>query len=274
MLGYAWQMGRVPLSHAALMRAIELNKVQVERNQAAFEWGRRCAVDLAAVQSLYATQQVIRFVKRPGLEEILAQRTAALSRYQNAAYAAQYQAFVEKVRAAEAPLGSRQLSEAVARYLYKLMAYKDEYEVARLHTDPAFLAQIERQFEGDYQLVHHLAPPFLARKNAQGEVRKLAMGPWVRPVFALLARLRGLRGSIFDVFGHTAERKTERALITEYRASIDALLALGLTAQNLPLATAIARIPEDIRGYGHVKVRHIASARLKWQALMEQWREG
>ena len=273
MLGYAWQQGRIPLSYAALMRAIELNGVQIDNNKAAFEWGRRCAHDLAAVKSLFAAQQVINIVKRPGVDELLAKRVEFLTDYQNADYAAQYRAFVEKVRAAEAPLGSTRLTEAVARYLFKLMAYKDEYEVARLHTDRKFADKIAAQFEGDYKIVHHLAPPLFAKKNEKGELLKSAYGPWVRQGFALLAKLKGLRGTAFDPFGRTEERRSERALIGEYRSSIEALLAKGLTAERLALASEIARIPEEIRGYGHVKHRHLVAARAKWEGLMAQWRQ-
>ncbi|GAA4426149.1 indolepyruvate ferredoxin oxidoreductase family protein [Acidovorax lacteus] len=272
MLGYAWQKGRIPLTLASLMRAMELNGVQVDNNKAAFEWGRRCAHDLAAVRALYQAAQVIAFVKKPSLAEMVAKRVEFLTGYQNAAYAGEYQAFVAKVQAAEAPLGNgTRLTEAVARYLFKLMAYKDEYEVARLHTDAAFTAKIEGMFEGDYKVVHHLAPPMLARKNERGELVKQAYGPWMRKAFGLLARLKGLRGTAFDPFGRTEERRTERALIAEYRACIEELLR-SLTADNLALAVEIARIPEDIRGYGHVKERHLAAARPRWAALMERWR--
>jgi indolepyruvate ferredoxin oxidoreductase len=274
MMGYAWQQGRIPLSHAALMRAIELNGVQVENNQRAFEWGRRCAFDLAEVQSQFKAAQVIEFVKKPSLDEMVAKRVEFLTGYQDSAYATQYKAFVDKVRAAEAKLGtSKALSEAVARYLFKLMAYKDEYEVARLHTDPAFLAKIESMFEGDYKLVHHLAPPLTAKRNDKGELIKKAYGPWMRSAFGWLARLKGLRGGALDVFARTAERKTEVALIGEYRACIDELLST-LDAAKLPLAAEIARIPEEIRGYGHVKERHLQAARSKWEGLMGQWRSG
>jgi indolepyruvate ferredoxin oxidoreductase len=272
LLGYAWQLGRVPLAHAALMRAIELNGVQVANNQAAFEWGRHCAHDLAAVQALFQAAQVIEFVKKPSLDELVATRVAFLTGYQNGAYAARYKAFIDKVRAAEAPLASTQLSQAVARYLFKLMAYKDEYEVARLHTDPAFTARIAAQFEGDYRLVHHLAPPAIAKKNERGELVKRPFGPWVRSAFSVLARLKGLRGTAFDPFGRSAERRGERALIGEYRACIEELLA-SLDATKLTQAIEIASIPEEIRGYGHVKDRHLAAARTKWQRLMAQWRQ-
>jgi len=274
MLGYAWQQGRIPLSHASLMRAIELNAVQVDNNRSAFEWGRRCAHDLSSVQALFKAAQVIEFVKKPSLDEMVAKRVEFLTGYQDAAYAAQYKAFVDKVRAAESKLGtSKALSEAVARYLFKLMAYKDEYEVARLHTDPAFLAKIESMFEGDYKLVHHLAPPLTAKKNDKGEFIKSPFGPWVRNAFVWLARLKGLRGGALDVFGRTEERRTERALIQQYRDCVDELLPM-LNADRLPLAAEIARIPEEIRGYGHVKERHLQAARLKWDGLMAQWRAG
>jgi indolepyruvate ferredoxin oxidoreductase len=270
MLGYAWQQGRIPLSHAALMRAIELNGVQVDNNKAAFEWGRRCAHDLASVQALFKAQQVINFVKKPSVDEMVAKRVEFLTGYQDAAYAAQYKAFVDKVRAAEQPLGSSKLSEAVARYLFKLMAYKDEYEVARLHTDKAFSDKISGMFEGDFKIVHHLAPPLTAKKNDKGELIKQPFGPWMRSAFGVLARMKGLRGTAFDVFGRSEERKTERALIVEYRDCIETLLKT-LDAGNVALAAEIARVPEDIRGYGHVKARHLVAARTKWAALMAQW---
>jgi indolepyruvate ferredoxin oxidoreductase len=319
MLGYAWQRGWVPLGKASLMRAMELNGVQVANNKAAFEWGRRAADDLAAVEGLTATAQVIRFAKKPGVDEVIAQRVEFLTAYQDAAYAGEYRAFVEKVRTAEAaaltpalsqrereqyeqhrqsgpaqrteagslpplPLGegrgegnaarrSLPLTEAVARYLFKLMAYKDEYEVARLHTDTGFADKLAAQFEGDVKLHYHLAPPLLGKTNARGEPVKQKFGPWMRSAFTVLARLKGLRGTAFDVFGRTEERRTERALIGQYRASIDELLAT-LDAGNVSLAAEIARIPEEIRGYGHVKARHLAAARPKWERLMAQWRAG
>jgi indolepyruvate ferredoxin oxidoreductase len=165
----------------------------------------------------------------------------------------------------------------VARYLFKLMAYKDEYEVARLHADTRFLAKVAAQFEGemgkDYRLAYHLAPPSLAKKNAKGELQKQRFGPWMLSAFKVLARLKGLRGTPFDPFGRNEERRLERELIAEYRESIEEVLrAVG--PANLPLAIEIARIPEMIRGYGHVKARHLAAARPKWDALMAQWRAG
>ncbi len=273
MMGYAWQMGRIPLSLAAITRAIELNGVQIDNNKAAFDWGRRCAHDLAAVQALFKAQAVIQFVKKPGLTEMLATRVDFLTGYQDAAYAASYKAFVEKVKVAEAPLGGTTLSEAVARYLFKVMAYKDEYEVARLHTDKAFTDKIAAMFEGDYKVVHHLAPPLIAKKNDKGELIKQPFGPWMRSAFGLLAKMKGLRGGALDIFGRTEERRKERALITEYRACIEELLQT-LNADNRALAVEIARVPEDIRGYGHVKDRHLNAARPKWDTLMQRWRTG
>ena len=271
LLGVAWQMGRIPLQRASLRRAIELNGVQVEKNLRAFEWGRRCAHDLAAVQAQFQAAQVISIVRRPALEELIQRRVDFLTGYQDAAYAQRFREFVQRVREAEQPLAGTRLTEAVAQGLFKLMAYKDEYEVARLHTDPVFEQQLGAMFEGDFKVVHHMAPPLLAKKNARGEPVKQSYGPWMRGALKLLARMKGLRGTALDVFGRTAERREERALIEQYRACIEELLG-GLTAQKLPLALQIARIPQQIRGFGHVKARHLAAARREWDALMAQWR--
>ena len=172
-----------------------------------------------------------------------------------------------------AKLGGKQLTTAVAKYLFKLMAYKDEYEVARLYTDPAFLNGIEAQFEGDYKLVFHLAPPAFAKRNARGELVKRRYGPWMLGAFGVLAKLKFLRGTVFDPFGHSEERRTERRLIADYTALIDELL-VGLDDKNLSLAVELARIPEDIRGYGHVKLRHLAAAKAHEAELLASWRSG
>ena len=291
MLGYAWQQGKVPLSHAALMRAIELNGVQIENNKAAFEWGRRAAAEPKEVKALVRTGQVIELVKRStNLDDMIAKRVEFLADYQSAAYAAKYKRFVDTVRAKEAELvfsrtatrpdasrPSTKLTEAVARYLFKLMAYKDEYEVARLHSDRRFLDKVAAQFEGkmgtDFQLAYHLAPPAIAKRNEKGELQKRRFGPWMLSAFRMLAKLKGLRGTAFDPFGHTEERRTERDLIVEYRESIEEVLRT-LGPANLGLAIEIARVPEMIRGYGHVKQRHLEAARPKWDALMADWRAG
>ena len=281
MLGYAWQKGLVPIGLEALDRAIELNGAAVAMNQRAFAWGRLAAIDAQAVidaaRGDKAATEVIalplddlRLSKT--LDERIERRVAFLTDYQNAAYAQQYRSLVDKVRAAEqasAP-GSAALSENVARYLFKLMAYKDEYEVARLHTSPAFRRQIEATFEGDYRLHFHLAPPLLAKKNDKGELVKREYGPWMLRAFGLLAKLRGLRGGFFDVFGRTEERRMERQLIVDYRQTIERLLA-GLDGDNVALAAEIAAIPEQIRGYGHVKEAHLAKAKAREAELWAQW---
>ncbi|MBK8071932.1 MAG: indolepyruvate ferredoxin oxidoreductase family protein [Ramlibacter sp.] len=273
MLGYAWQKGWVPLSRESLLRAMELNAVAVEQNKAAFEWGRRAAHDWASVQSQMAPAQVIEFRKRESLDTLVARRVEFLTAYQNAAYARAYADFVQKVQLVEAPLGKSLLAETVARYLFKLMAYKDEYEVARLHTDPSFLARVNAQFEGDFKLNYHLAPPLLARRNEKGELQKRRFGPWMLPAFRLLARLKGLRGSSLDPFGYTAERRAERELISEYRSTLEGLLP-ALVAANHSLAVQIASVPEQIRGYGHVKERHLHAARLQREQLLQAWPHG
>jgi indolepyruvate ferredoxin oxidoreductase len=268
MLGYAFQKGHVPLSEASIMKAIELNGVSIPFNKAAFNWGRTAAHDLALVQKLTTPARVIEFKRTQGLDEIIDRRVELLTAYQDAAYATQYKAFVARVRAEEAKLGKgTRLTEAVARYFYKLMAYKDEYEVARLYTDPAFMEKIGAMFEGDIKLKFHLAPPLLARHDKEGRLVKKEYGPWMMKAFGMLARLKGLRGSPLDVFGYTAERKMERALIGEYRRAVEALLP-KLSAENLAQAVAIASIPEDIRGFGHVKEHHLKAAKEKEAGLL------
>jgi indolepyruvate ferredoxin oxidoreductase len=281
LLGFAWQKGWLPLARETLLRAIELNGVSIAANQKAFEWGRVAAHDLEAVKrAAYpesAAAQVIEFKRTSTLEETLAKRAAFLTDYQNAAYAQRYVDLVDRVRKVESDrLQSTRLAEAVARYLFKLMAYKDEYEVARLHSDPAFRAKIAAQFEGvggkDYQLNFYLAPPLLARVDPNtGHPKKMRFGPWMMSAFALLAKFKFLRGSAFDVFGYTEERKTERALIGEYEKLVDELLG-KLSADNHALAVQLASVPEDIRGYGHVKARHLAATRDKQAALLAKFR--
>ncbi|WP_426116436.1 indolepyruvate ferredoxin oxidoreductase family protein [Massilia sp. PWRC2] len=269
MLGYAWQQGHVPLTEASILKAIELNGVSVPFNKSAFLWGRTAAHDLAPLVKLTTPAQVIEFKRTQTVDDLVKRRIELLTAYQDARYADQYQQFVEQVRAAEARLGSgTRLSEAVARYLYKLMAYKDEYEVARLYTDGAFKAKVAAMFDGDITLKFHLAPPLFAKHDKEGQLVKQEFGPWMMTAFGLMAKLKGLRGGAFDLFGYTAERRMERALIGQYRQTIGALLP-KLTAENLAQAVAIASIPEDIRGYGHVKERHLRAAQVKEAALLE-----
>jgi indolepyruvate ferredoxin oxidoreductase len=273
MLGYAFQKGHVPLTEASLMKAIELNGVSVGFNKTAFSWGRTAAHDLALVTKMTTPAKVIEFKRSQSLDDIIKRRVELLTAYQDAAYAGQYLDFVEQVRAAEGKLegkpGSKhmRLTEAVARYFYKLMAYKDEYEVARLYTDPAFKEKVAGMFEGDYQVKFHLAPPLFAKKDAQGHLIKQEFGPWMMKAFGVLAKFKGLRGGALDVFGYTAERKMERALIGEYRQTVGSLLS-KLSNDNMAQAVAIASIPEDIRGYGHVKERHLKAAKEKEVALL------
>jgi indolepyruvate ferredoxin oxidoreductase len=212
---------------------------------------------------------------------MVAKRVDYLTGYQNAAYAAGYAGFVETVRRAEERIAipdatpnpkpsALPLTQAVARYLFKLMAYKDEYEVARLHTDTAFLAKVSAQFEGDFKLHYHLAPPMLAKSNAAGELQKRSYSPWMQSAFRLLAPLKVLRGGPLDVFGYTEERRMERALVAEYRNTLEAMLPL-LNAGNRIAALAFAQLPEQIRGFGHVKARHLAVVRQQWTLLLEQF---
>ena len=272
MLGYAWQKGWIPLGRESMIRAIELNAVAVDNNKAAFEWGRRAAHDWASVERLLAPMQVIEFKKRETLEHVIAHRIAFLTAYQNAAYAGHFKDFIERVRAAEAPLGKTLLTETVARYLFKLMAYKDEYEVARLHAETGFQQKVAAMFEGDFRINFHLAPPMIARRNDKGELQKMKFGPAMLAGFRVLARLKGLRGTPLDLFGRSEERRTERALIGQYRDSIDHVLA-SLDAGNHALAVEIARIPEQIKGFGHVKERNLAAARVQWDRLLQQWND-
>ena len=286
MLGYAWQKGRIPLSRAAIERAIEINGVAVEMNLSAFDWGRRTAADRDAVERRVApgiemerraTRGVAPSRTAPGtassievappreretLESVIERRAAFLAEYQDAAYAGRYRAFVERVQAAERSRakGMRGLAEAVARGYFKLLAYKDEYEVARLYAAPEFRRRIEATFEGDYTLEFHLAPPLFARRDpATGEPRKARYGPWMMRVFAVLARFKGLRGTMLDPFGYTQERRRERGLIERYEPVVASLID-DLDHTNHAVAVEIASLPERIRGFGHVKARSIEEA--------------
>jgi indolepyruvate ferredoxin oxidoreductase len=274
MLGYAWQKGWVPLALESLERAIELNGVAVDFNRKAFLWGRRAAFDAERVRRIATPAEVIPIAQRVShtLEEIAERRVKLLAAYQDAAYAARYKALVERVRRAEQErVGSQKLAEAVARAYAKLLAYKDEYEVARLYSDGEFRKELEAAFEGEYSLVFHLAPPLLAKPDPRtGEPKKMRFGPWMMSAFRVLAMLKGLRGTAFDFFGRTEERRTERALIAEYEQTVSQLLA-GLSRDNHALAVQIASLPEEIRGFGHIKAKSIAAARSKREQLLAGW---
>jgi indolepyruvate ferredoxin oxidoreductase len=280
MVGYAYQLGAIPLSSAAIEKAIELNGEAVAMNKAAFHWGRRAAFDRAAVDNLAKPAAALASDARhlsETFDETVERRVKFLTAYQNAAYAARYRRWIDKVKAAEAVRapGKCGLADAVARYLFKLMAYKDEYEVARLYTDGAFLKQVETEFgSGNLRFEFHLAPPLLARRDkSTGLPRKMSFGPWLMPLFGLLAKLKGLRGTPLDPFGRSLERRTERKLIADYEAILDEILT-NLTPENHHLAVGLAVIPEKIRGFGHVKQQHLVAAKADEAALLEQFRAG
>ncbi|NLO78975.1 MAG: indolepyruvate ferredoxin oxidoreductase family protein [Xanthomonadaceae bacterium] len=278
LLGYAWQLGLIPLSRQAIERAIELNGTAVEENLQAFRWGRLAAhvpEQVAAAAAPFLTGQQAS-VQDFGLEELIAHRVKHLTAYQNPRYAERYLRLVRRVQAAESRVapGEQGLTRAVAVSYSKLLAYKDEYEVARLYLEPSFRQQLEAQFEGNYRLTVHLAPPLLARRDRQtGRPRKREYGPWIFKAFRLLAGLRFLRGTPFDPFGHTAERKLERQLIRDYEALVEELIA-ELTVDNHATAVALAELPQQIRGFGHVKLHNLQRVRQQQQALLVRFRSG
>jgi indolepyruvate ferredoxin oxidoreductase len=277
MLGFAYQHGRVPLSRDAIRRAIELNGEALKMNLEAFEWGRRAAAEPARIAELVAPAKeptASRHLSET-LDEVIERRVAFLTDYQNAAYAERYRGLVERVRAAEARTvaNATALTEAVARSLFALMAYKDEYEVGRLYTNGHFAKQVAAAFEGEnLRYEFHLAPPLLARKDpATGLPRKMSFGPWMLKAFGLLAKLKGLRGTPLDIFGYTHERKVERRLIGEYEALIEEVVA-KLSPQNHALAVGLANIPKKIRGFGHIKARNLDAAKKEEADLLARFR--
>jgi indolepyruvate ferredoxin oxidoreductase len=275
MVGYAYQRGLLPLREASIVRSIELNGAAVESNKQSFNWGRLAAVDPARVAAAaipMAKPDTQRLSE--SLDEVIERRRAFLTDYQDAAYATRYTDLVAKVRAVEAQKqpGVTDLAEAVARYYFKLLAIKDEYEVARLYAETDFTQRVAAQFEGDYKLRFHLAPPTLNKPDEKtGEPKKSTYGPWMLPAFRMLAKLRKLRGGALDIFGRTEERRQERALIGQYEQLVDELLA-RLSPLNYELAVSLASIPEYIRGYGHVKDRHLKDAKAREAALLERFR--
>jgi indolepyruvate ferredoxin oxidoreductase len=280
LVGYAYQIGAIPLSVASIEEAIELNGEAVDMNKSALRWGRLAAVDPAAVETMIKPAPEAMSDARKlsqSLDEMVARRAAFLAAYQDAAYAARYRGWVDQaktIEAARAP-GKSGFAEAVARYLFKLMAYKDEYEVARLYSDGSFIKQVHNELGGERLRFHvHLAPPLLAPVNkATGEPRKLTFGPWIFPLFKLLAKCRFLRGTPFDPFGYSRERKIERRLVHDYETMLAEVLA-KLNDGNHHIAVGLATIPEKIRGFGHVKMRHLTAAKADEAALLEQFRAG
>ena len=278
MLGCAWQRGLVPLNEESIVRAIELNGAAVGLNRAAFQWGRRAAHDLAALQAIATPREGLPDNRRlsASLDEAIARRVAYLTAYQDAAYAARYRALVEQVRKVEAERipGSEALSAAVARNLHKLMAYKDEYEVARLYSDTGFLERVAGMFEGDWRLRFHLAPPLIAGPDPlTGEPEKRAYGQWMLRAFRLLAKLKRLRGTRLDPFGRTAERRLERQLIADYEEVVAELLG-KLSPANHATAVELAAIPDRIRGFGPVKERFLRHAKAREAELLKAFRGG
>ena len=257
LLGYAWQQGLVPVSAEALDQAIELNRVAVDFNRQAFLWGRRCAHQPERVLQLVDELAPPPAPRLQGLEEIVEDRVRRLTDYQNAAWAERYRQAVERVRAVDPHAGQHDsLSIAVARNLYKLMSYKDEYEVARLYTSGEFQRQLEQQFTGDYELRFNLAPPLFSKRDPHtGHLLKREFGPWMFTAFAWVAKLRVLRGSALDVFGLTAERRRERRDIDDYLGLLDQLLP-ALSESNYTVACNLAVLPSRLRGFGHIKDRN------------------
>jgi indolepyruvate ferredoxin oxidoreductase len=274
MLGYAYQKGWVPLAGESLERAIELNAVAVDFNKKSFLWGRRAAADQEKVRRIATPADVILIDQHfsRNLDELIERRTKFLADYQDAAYADRYKSLVDRVRRIEQEkAGSSKLAEAVARYYHKLLAYKDEYEVARLHANGEFERKIAGMFEGNFKTYYYLAPPLLAKTDPlTGEPRKIRFGGWMKGVFKLLSGLKFLRGTAFDPFGHTEERRMERELIREYEETVEQLLA-GLSAQNHAAALQIASLPEEIRGFGPIKKRNVEAARKKRHELLQRF---
>jgi len=272
MLGFAFQNGLIPLQQASILRAIELNAVSVDANKQAFDWGRRAAVDLTQVESIATPAQPVVVQMPQNLETLLRRRIAFLTEYQDAAYAKRYEGLVDNVRHAEARIGKGDaLTRAVARYLSKLMAYKDEYEVARLYANGEFEKRLNDAFEGEFKLKYNLAPPLLAKRDAQGRLAKSQYGAWMGHAFRWLAPFKRLRGTFLDPFGRTAERSMERGLIRDYEALIGEI-AGALSKGNHETAVALASLPERIRGFGHVKERNVEVVAAERQALLARFR--
>ena len=252
-----------------------LNAVQVEKNKQAFEYGRLAAHDLHGL--MQQLQLPTEAPKAPTLDDIIAEETAFLTAYQSGRYAQRYREVVQQIRANEQRAGvdsALPLSMAVARNLAKLMAYKDEYEVGRLYSRPEFLNSLRQQFAGepgvDYQVQYHLAPPALGKRDADGHlIKQDFQNKWIAPLFKALAVLKPLRGTPFDPFGYTEERKAERRWIEDYIADMQKISA-ALNQRNLPLALEWAALPQQIRGYGHVKEKNMQTAQLKREHFLKQ----
>ena len=271
MLGHAFQLGLIPLSSEALLRAIELNGAAVEENRRAFSWGRRAALDTAGVEALVAAGAAAATTHRLSLDldETVARRRDYLTAYQDADYARRYVDLVERAR--KVGTGDTALAEAVARNYFKLLAYKDEFEVARLFVAPEFQESLAASFEGDYRLNFHMTLPWSRGAKPGDEPKKIRFGPWLLPAMKALAGLKFLRGTPFDPFGFSAERRQEKQLIADYEATVDMLLGMP-DHSRMDTAIGLASVPEIIRGYGPVKDRSVGEARAKHAALLAQFR--
>jgi indolepyruvate ferredoxin oxidoreductase len=273
LLGYAYQKGLIPVSAEAIERAIGLNAVAVPFNHRAFRWGRWAALDRAAVEKIATPEPIASEIPAETLDEIVSRRVAFLTRYQDRAYAARYERLVHRVARAEQERvhGGTSLTEAVARNLFKLMAYKDEYEVARLYTDGQFQKKLHQQFEGDFTLEFHLAPPLLAERDpATGHLKKRRYGAWMMRAFGILAKLKFLRGTPLDPFGYSEVRRTERSLIDEYRDQVEHLCA-ALSPANHAAAVRLAELPDEIRGYEQIKLAAVQRWRGASRALLREF---
>ncbi|QTD92053.1 indolepyruvate ferredoxin oxidoreductase family protein [Burkholderia anthina] len=274
MLGYAYQRGLIPIRSEAIDAAIELNGAGVEMNKAAFLWGRRAALSPGSAERAWAAAKPVRESLRlsTSLDEFVERKARFLTDYQNAAYGDRFRKLVNRVRDWErgAVPHEESVTRAVADGYFKVLAYKDEYEVARLHASPEFVESLRQQFEGDFRIAFNLAPPLLARRDdVTGEPRKKEYGAWMLPAFRLLAKLKILRGTPFDPFGYTAERKMERGLIARYEQTVDEILRHG-SSRNYRFALRAATMVEKLRGYGHVKERNLKAIDAEWASAVAQ----
>lgn len=272
MVGYALQKGLLPLSPESITEAIQLNGVAVRDNTMAFNWGRLAATDMIAVQGFAHKGNPVDPDHQisESVGELIERRARFLEDYQNRAYADLYHQTMERVRQSEITLGTDKLTRIIAQSLYRLMAYKDEYEVARLYTDGNFIRRLKQQFDGDVKLVFHLAPPLLARKNSRGELQKITFGSWMMGAFKVLSKFKFLRGTAFDIFGYSAERRMERQWIADYLSAIDRVLA-KVNRETLEKACTLMELPQKVRGYGHVKAHNHEQIKPLWEQALTEW---
>lgn len=280
MMGYAWQQGLIPISYEAMQKVIVINGVAVENNLKAFAYGRLAAHDRAALDKILMTHPAYKAQSEQDggisttLPDMIEKRVKYLTDYQDEAYAKRYKDAVDAISMLD-KTEDKMLSEAVARFYHKVLAYKDEYEVARLYTDGSFLESVKAQFQGKYKFSFHLAPPIMSGKDdATGRPKKREFGPWMMQGFKLLAKFKGLRGTPFDIFGYSHERKEERELIKEYEHFMDVVrahLASGTAdVESYVICTELLSIPDQIRGFGPVKEKNLKKARAQAALLLRK----